>query len=70
MKNFIRECLVLSAVVLSMTACNDSFLERTPTNDLNDAAYWNTSSDLEAYTNGIYNEAASNGTYKFMVDGA
>ena len=39
MKNFIRECLVLSAVVLSMTACNDSFLERTPTNDLNDAAY-------------------------------
>ena len=40
MKNFIRECLVLSAVVLSMTACNDSFLERTPTNDLNDAAYW------------------------------
>ena len=28
MKNFIRECLVLSAVVLSMTACNDSFLER------------------------------------------
>lgn len=67
MKNFIRKCLVLSAVVLSMTACNDSFLERTPTNDLNDAAYWNTSSDLEAYTNGIYNEAASNGTYKFMV---
>ena len=50
-----------------MTACNDSFLDRTPTNDLNDNAFWNTTSDLETYCNGIYNEAASNGTYRFMI---
>ncbi|WP_303011007.1 RagB/SusD family nutrient uptake outer membrane protein [uncultured Bacteroides sp.] len=69
MKNFsfIQKYSLLSTIVLSVSACNDSFLDRTPTNDLNDEAYWNTSSDLEAYTNGIYNEAASNGTYKFMV---
>lgn len=67
MKNFIRKCMVLGVGILTMTACNDSFLERTPTNDLNDAAYWNTASDLEAYTNGIYNESASNGTYRFMI---
>lgn len=67
MKNFIRKYIMLGAVALTVTACNDSFLERTPTNDLNDVAYWRTLADLEAYTNGIYNEAASNGTYKFMV---
>lgn len=67
MKNFIRKYIMLGAVALTATACNDSFLERTPTNDLNDVAYWRTLGDLEAYSNGIYNEAASNGTYKFMV---
>lgn len=59
--------MIMGAVTLSMTACNDSFLDRTPTNDLNDNAFWNTTSDLETYCNGIYNEAASNGTYRFMV---
>lgn len=59
--------MIMGAVALSMTACNDSFLDRTPTNDLNDNAFWNTTSDLETYCNGIYNEAASNGTYRFMV---
>ena len=59
--------MIMGAVALSMTACNDSFLDRTPTNDLNDNAFWNTTSDLETYCNGIYNEAASNGTYRFMI---
>lgn len=59
--------IIVGAVTLSMTACNDSFLERTPTNDLNDEAFWNTTADLETYCNGIYNEAAGNGTYRFMI---
>ncbi len=59
--------MIMGAAVLAMTACNDSFLDRTPTNDLNDNAFWNTTSDLETYCNGIYNEAASNGTYRFMI---
>lgn len=59
--------MIMGAVALSMTACNDSFLDRTPTNDLNDNAFWNTTSDLETYCNGIYNETASNGTYRFMI---
>lgn len=48
-------------------ACNDAFLDRTPTNDLNEKSFWNTPADLEAYNNGIYNDAANNGAYKFMV---
>lgn len=67
MRNFIRKYTMLGAAALMMTACNDSFLERTPTNDLNDVAYWKSVADLEAYTNGIYNEAANNGTYKFLI---
>ena len=59
--------IIVGALTLATTACNDSFLDRTPTNDLNDVAFWNTTDDLEAYCNGIYNEAGSNGTYKFMV---
>ena len=31
--------MIMGAVALSMTACNDSFLDRTPTNDLNDNAF-------------------------------
>lgn len=58
---------MLGAIALTVTSCNDSFLERTPTNDLNNVAFWNTTADLEAYANGIYNEAASNGTYRFMI---
>ncbi len=59
--------IVVGALALAATSCNDSFLDRIPTNDLNDVAFWNTTDDLEAYCNGIYNEAGNNGTYKFMV---
>ena len=67
MKNRVGKYMMAAVVVLAMTACNDSFLDRTPTNNLNDVAYWKTESDLKVYANGIYNEAGNNGTYKFMV---
>lgn len=67
MKNIIRKYVMAGMVACTMTACNDSFLERTPTNDLNDVAFWKSEADLKAYTNGIYNEAGNNGTYKFMI---
>lgn len=58
--------MALGLVSMLGTSCNDSFLERTPTNDLNDKSFWNTANDLEVYCNGIYNEAA-NGNYDIMV---
>ena len=68
MKRQILKYMLFGATVLATaTSCNDSFLERTPTHDLNDQVFWNTASDLQAYTNGIYNEASNNGTYKFLV---
>lgn len=65
MKTYIRKYFVCGVVAMSLSGCNDSFLERTPVTDLNDKDYWTTLSDLEAYNNGIYNEAA-NGSYAFM----
>lgn len=65
MRNLFTKFILLGSIASFTVSCNDSFLERTPTNDLNQASYWNTIADLESYTNGIYNEAAS-GTYKFM----
>ena len=67
MKKIIGKYMIAGMAALTMTACNDSFLDRTPTNDLTGELYWSTRADLEAYTNGIYNEAANNSTYKFMV---
>ena len=68
MKRQILKYMLIGATVLgTATSCNDSFLERNPTHDLNNNTFWNTASDLQAYCNGIYNEAASNGTYKFLI---
>ena len=46
MKKTIGKYMVVGMVALTMTACNDSFLERTPTNNLNDAMYWKSEADL------------------------
>jgi len=66
MKKYIYYIAALAAFSVVGTSCNDSFLDRTPTHNLNDNSFWNTANDLEVYCNGIYNEAA-NGSYDIMV---
>ena len=58
MKKIIFNIATLAVSSLLMVSCNDSFLDRNPTHDLNDNSYWNTETDLEVYNNGIYNEAS------------
>ena len=41
------------AAALSLTGCNDSFLERGPQN-LNDQSFWVSVDDLKAYANAFY----------------
>ncbi|UIR55884.1 RagB/SusD family nutrient uptake outer membrane protein [Sphingobacterium sp. SRCM116780] len=53
--------------VFTLYSCNDNFLERYPTHDLNATSYWNTEEDLKSYTNGIYNSAADNSKYMFYL---
>ncbi len=54
-------------VIAGLTGCNDSFLDRKPVTDINEPQYWNTRNDLELFTNGIYNQAADNSKYDFML---
>ena len=64
MKNIIVTTAISSLLFVS---CNDSFLERNPTHDLNNENYWNTLNDLKAYNNGIYNEAGNNNENMFFL---
>ena len=56
MKNIFIKSTFLGIIALASTSCNDSFLERTPTNDLNSQSFWNTTADLQSFCNGIYND--------------
>ena len=70
MKNIFSKSVLLGVVALVSTSCNDSFLERTPTNDLNSQTFWNTTADLQSFCNGIYNAVSDNaGTdnYNFIL---
>lgn len=66
MKTTIFHTIAISTLLICVS-CNDSFLDRKPTNDLNDNSYWNTEEDLKVYNNGIYNEACNETYYSFMV---
>lgn len=38
----------------SLTSCNDSFLDRYPTDRLSDASFWKNAEDAQKFANGIY----------------
>lgn len=64
MKNKI-EYIVISLCSLMVFSCNDSFLERNPTHDLNDNSFWSSANDLKVFNNGIYSLMGANGDYNF-----
>lgn len=41
------------SAALSLASCNDAFLDRTP-QSINDGTFWNSVSDLKAYSNAFY----------------
>ncbi|MCC8187125.1 MAG: RagB/SusD family nutrient uptake outer membrane protein [Bacteroides sp.] len=67
MKKKIINILVVVFLSAGFTSCNDSFLDRKPTTDINEPQYWKTRNDLELFANGIYNKAANNNDYDFML---
>lgn len=62
MKNYnnIITCILLAAILLS---CNDSFLDRSPEDKLNDGYFWRTENDLKVYVNNFYNQESLLTTY-------
>ncbi|GHS91430.1 hypothetical protein FACS1894203_2170 [Bacteroidia bacterium] len=57
--------IIVLAALLGLSACNDSFMDRTPVTDLNNTAFWKSENDMKVYNNGIYNEVANN-SYPFF----
>lgn len=47
-------CIFNLAVILLLTSCNDSFLERYPTDKLSPQTYFQNENDFRVYTNGFY----------------
>lgn len=40
--------------VLTITACDDEYLERYPLDDITNETFWNSENDLKAYASGLY----------------
>ncbi|NLO01048.1 MAG: RagB/SusD family nutrient uptake outer membrane protein, partial [Bacteroidales bacterium] len=51
MKNLV---IIIIMSLFALMACNDDYLERYPLDAINDASFWNTSSDIEMYVNQFY----------------
>lgn len=54
MNNIIKSIGAGCLLSLSLTSCNDSFMERYPETDITDKVFFQNVKDLELYTNGLY----------------
>ena len=61
-KNVIKVWLAVPALLLYLSGCNDSFLEKFPQTSITEDGFFNSVSDLEAYTNGLYGNIVSSYT--------
>ena len=61
-KNNIKIWLFGCIGLLGLSGCNDSFLERYPETSITEDGFFNNTSDLEAYTNGLYGNIVSSYT--------
>lgn len=53
MKN-IKYILLIFATGLILNSCDDSFLDKTPEDEISDADFWQTENDLQLYLNDLY----------------
>lgn len=58
-KNKIVKSLLGVFGILTLASCNDSFMDRFPETDITDKVFFSTPSDLETYTNGMYDYIGS-----------
>lgn len=57
MKNFPKIFAILS-VTLSLFSCSDDFLDRVPTDSLNESSFWHNEGELKQYANNLYSTFA------------
>ena len=67
----LKYILSASIAIASLTACNDSFLEKKPETQLNEESFFQTPSDMEIYLNNSYSDLpyASNDLYSDNIGG-
>ncbi|WP_301703727.1 RagB/SusD family nutrient uptake outer membrane protein [uncultured Parabacteroides sp.] len=58
-KNIIKIWMFGCIGLLGLNGCNDSFLEKYPETSITEDGFFNNASDLEAYTNGLYENIVS-----------
>lgn len=51
---YLKPVLLVGALCITGSSCNDSFLERYPETSITEENFFRTSQDLETYTNGLY----------------
>lgn len=59
--------LLWCATILIIFGCNDDFLERAPLDNVSDATFWATESDLEVYNNNFYDMAKEDDVVPIMM---
>lgn len=60
--------LIGLALICGMTACNDSFLDRAPKDQLSDVSYWQNEQDAVKFASGIYRYLAQPENHTIMTD--
>ncbi len=60
MKRIILYAIVITGLIISITACNDDLLNKYPEDAMSDATFFTKTSDFKTYVNGLYNNVLSN----------
>ena len=67
MKNINKINVLWLATIIIFVGCNDDFLERVPLDNVSDATFWNTESDLQVYNNNFYDLARNDDNVPIMM---
>lgn len=54
-KNLLKISALSLIFAMSLSACNDDFLDRAPIVNISDGNFWNSTNDLQMYVNSFYN---------------
>jgi hypothetical protein len=61
-KNYYYAPVITFILLLTLNACNNDFMDRFPTDSVNDENFWKSAKDLEIYANGLYTFIEGHGT--------
>ena len=56
MKNSIIHCFVLGLVIILLTACNDSYLDKTPETSITEEGFFKSPTDMKLYSDQFYQQ--------------